>query len=501
MSTSLGHYLPRFIAPWTETATGVEIETFHGIITFEGMCPTTMSKIEIACDGSTTLAQLTRQLSNDADPEQVTQLLELLIERGVLVNARSVNKVTDKHKPNKIRILAPSGNILEKLHLPYSILYGRVGERTWSSAHSNTNACAREKLISEIAEWEAWSPTIERTTHVARATSIPRFVDPRHIISYAKSQYANNMFDLTPFDPDQEYEWILGHNYRNEDEVFFLADTVLYPYASRYPRYCFSTSSGCAAHVERSLAIEHAIYELIERDAFMIFWLNKLDRPTILFESLPSTLRERVAAIRQLGFTVVLTDITMDLAPVVLVTVADTSGTYMTSGLGSGRHFLDAIRGALAEVEIALLHILNKESIFVEQIEPHDVQSLAQHEQLHQCGSYRSESHFLFDTSKPHILYDKLHSQTNTKSEIIETLLRKGFQIYLVDASSWKLDVLLPAHRYIVRVFVPGLVPLSFGYGHEPLGMDRLCSVPFNLGYRKKVAHPEELNRFPHPFN
>jgi len=46
----------------------------------------------------------------------------------------------------------------------------------------------------------------------------------------------------------------------------------------------------------------------------------------------------------------------------------------------------------------------------------------------------------------------------------------------------------------IVRVIVPGLVPVSFGYGTEPLGMPRLeC-----FGGRARPRYRKPL--FPHPF-
>ena len=49
----------------------------------------------------------------------------------------------------------------------------------------------------------------------------------------------------------------------------------------------------------------------------------------------------------------------------------------------------------------------------------------------------------------------------------------------------------------IVRSIVPGLVPMTFGFGQAPLGMKRLYEVASLFG--KKMSY-RLLNKFTHPF-
>jgi len=53
---------------------------------------------------------------------------------------------------------------------------------------------------------------------------------------------------------------------------------------------------------------------------------------------------------------------------------------------------------------------------------------------------------------------------------------------------------------HVVKVFVPGAVPLHPDHRYPWLGHRRLYDVPVSLGWRGDRAAPEELNPMPHPF-
>jgi ribosomal protein S12 methylthiotransferase accessory factor len=52
----------------------------------------------------------------------------------------------------------------------------------------------------------------------------------------------------------------------------------------------------------------------------------------------------------------------------------------------------------------------------------------------------------------------------------------------------------------VVKAVIPGLVPIAFGWGLEPLGLPRLRKVPTVCGLRRTELALDQLNRFPHPF-
>jgi hypothetical protein len=72
--------------------------------------------------------------------------------------------------------------------------------------------------------------------------------------------------------------------------------------------------------------------------------------------------------------------------------------------------------------------------------------------------------------------------------EVLVADLRKG-------------DALLEQTPFqVVKVAVPGLVPLTFGWGLQPLGLPRVRSAPKACGLRRTELALPRLNRFPHPF-
>ena len=52
----------------------------------------------------------------------------------------------------------------------------------------------------------------------------------------------------------------------------------------------------------------------------------------------------------------------------------------------------------------------------------------------------------------------------------------------------------------VIRTIIPGLIPMYFDTGPEPLGMKRLYSLPKKLGCLGRKLDIKEINKFPHPF-
>ncbi len=493
-------YIPRFAATWTHTENSIEVSTVGEIISFVDMPVKLMLQIEGYCSGENSLEEVVELLSSEWDKVEVVSLLELLIDKYILVNSLTINPTSQSNRLSRIKSIVPNEETRTLFKLPYEVIYGNTGSGIWSSAQSSDFSVARDKLISEIAEWGAWSNSVDRPTFVGDSGSISKYIHPDSVVSYHDSQYTDDSFKLTRFDTKSVYEWVEGRNVISDGKVFFLADNVLYPYTPKHARHSFATSSGCAAHTNRSDAIKHAVYELVERDAFMIYWLNKLDCPSIQIESLPKDILPRIRLIQSFGYNIVLKYICMGISPVVMVAVQDSLGNYVTMGLSASNNLFDMVYSAISEVEIALMHIFGLDKVNTS-IEPNEVVSLTQHEELHRQGKYRDQTDFIFDQSSKSLLYRDLIAQCEDISDIIQSVVNNDLTVYIVDATEWNLDILLPDHRYIVRAIVPGLIPLSFGFNLEPLGMCRIYDVPCSLGYRKNKTPFEELNRFPHPFN
>src|SRR3989344_3167169 len=85
------------------------------------------------------------------------------------------------------------------------------------------------------------------------------------------------------FDHSTRFSWTRAISFIDEKQFFVPAQLVflLYETLEGEPIIRGMTTSGAAAGSSREMAAYNAICEAIERDSFMIFWLNKLTSPVI----------------------------------------------------------------------------------------------------------------------------------------------------------------------------------------------------------------------------
>ena len=98
------------------------------------------------------------------------------------------------------------------------------------------------------------------------------------------------------------------------------------------PCYFVADSNGCAAAETKEDAVRRALLEVIERDAFAIWWFNRVARPALSFTD-DSMLCEIATALRTEERTLVLMNITNDIGvPVVAAYSADAKGSRIYLG-------------------------------------------------------------------------------------------------------------------------------------------------------------------------
>jgi len=81
--------------------------------------------------------------------------------------------------------------------------------------------------------------------------------------------------------------------------------------------------------------------------------------------------------------------------------------------------------------------------------------------------------------------------------ELLDRFSRKGYRLFTVPLYLSK-EYGGNGGLHIIRSIVPGMVPMTFGFRHEPAGMERIYEVGKELGNRKLSYR--ELTKFPHPF-
>jgi ribosomal protein S12 methylthiotransferase accessory factor len=125
---------------------------------------------------------------------------------------------------------------------------------------------------------------------VASASELgPDAVEPRRFALFSDSQYLGARFPFRPFAADSRVAWVEGLSLPDRvpcwlpAELVFLGDTVV----SGCRRIGYATSSGMACAETIDDALVRGLCEVLERDAFMIVWANRLSLPLLEWSGEP----------------------------------------------------------------------------------------------------------------------------------------------------------------------------------------------------------------------
>jgi len=250
------------------------------------------------------------------------------------------------------------------------------------------------------------------------------------------------------------------------------------------------TSSGLAAHTDPAAARERAFHELVERDAFMWTWIQRVSRERVRPRSAPAGARALAARVGRAGWATHWVNLSLEAGPVLLCCLV-----HERDGLtvGAAADADPAVALARATAEAATL-ALGLDGGGAEPPRPRDVRGPRDHALLHRDPARAAEHGFLYASGEELELGDVPAGG----GDVAARLHALGF-------APLAADLTIPAVRpfHVVRALAPGLLPLTFGYGTEPLGMPRArgpVDLPDGrrLGLRLGAGQPGIV--IPHPF-
>lgn len=383
--------------------------------------------------------------------------------------------------------------------LPFSMVFTRLKSQKseeWACGRAKNPYIALSKASSEAYEWNACG-CIPHNLVRAPFKGLDNAIDPRRIVRYHRGQYIRNNFPLKLFNDGRECLWKDGRNAMTGETVYILSDCIYFPYVPKTPRYTFANSSGTAAHLDWNEAVKRATLELVERDAFMVIWLNRLTMPLIRMESLPQDTQIRIRTLQNVGFKVIVKNFTLDLTPVVFV-FAQNKDLPMTTCAGcSDFEAISALDHALMEVEAAVYCRLSGQQ--AKSIQPQEVRYTDEHGALYEQRQFFCQADFLFRGGVVLRFTDVGKNAPKTWQELTEQFKTMKCPLITISLSQPK-NQEQARNLNIVKVFVPGIIPMSFRYGIEPCGMERIYSIPVRLGYRGIPMPYRKLTKFPHPY-
>lgn len=362
------------------------------------------------------------------------------------------------------------------------------------------------------------------TVHGSYADVADDAVDPACLGLHEPEWYGHPSFEPVPYTPDTPTTWVWGWSTRERRRVL-VPEHVAYWHAGRADeRFLYESSNGCAVGGTLAEAVLYGLFEVVERDAFLLAWYSRTrlrliegaDDPDLLH--LTDLLAER-------GLRLRLFDLTSDLAvPTVLATVTATEeavreGRAPALSLATGTH-PDPRRALMAAVEETATNALMypkwvrmRPSVSVERCRPmlDDftlVRTLEDHTGLHGLWEARPLWEFL-DHPSGSVGLDRLtagrppsFAGTDLASVLrarLAAVHERGLDVVVVDQSSAPYTE--ASGTRAVKVIVPGALPMTFGHAHRRTrSLERLtrASTLFEGGVPWEA--PGRTYPAPHPF-
>jgi ribosomal protein S12 methylthiotransferase accessory factor len=279
------------------------------------------------------------------------------------------------------------------------------------------------------------------------------------------------------FDPSAKIDWSPVWSLR-DGRFKYLPTSVLY-FFYRGPGHMPSDSNGCAAGNTLEEAIVQGFLELVERDAYAIWWYNRLQRPQIDLDQFEDYyIRDLRAQLAETGRRLWLLDVTSDLGVPTYVAI--------THWMDQGRENIEFGSGAHFDTRIASLRALTELNQFLSIGMMGGAKS--DKSSLDGVTPLRLQDYpFLIPTNAPTTQQGLSEfGSLNTREQVmacVKLAERAGLDFLVLNQT--RPDIGVP----IVRVVVPGL-----RHFYRRFAPGRLYDVPVKLGLRDKPTPESELN-------
>jgi ribosomal protein S12 methylthiotransferase accessory factor len=312
-------------------------------------------------------------------------------------------------------------------------------------------------------------------------------------------------FPFAPFRRSTRLRFVEGFSLSDGGPAFLPAQLVYLRQDSGEPKIGYSTSNGLACGPTLAEAVLAALLEVVERDAMMLVWTNRLSLPRLTWLDDP-TLRDidrRAFAVTGLEYTAIDASVFFGV-PAAVGVVHGAPGDRAALGIGAGcaPTVHDAWRACLAEafaVHRWLRGLLADEPAIPERVE--DVRSLEDHTLFHGTSDRADAVAFLEASVDERRATDVPDIPGDTPGEVVAEIVRRlderGVGAYAVDVTSPDVDEL---GLKVARVVTPQLCALDVDGAAPYRGGERLYRAAFEAGLVEAPLAFDDLNPLPHPY-
>ena len=404
----------------------------------------------------------------------------------------------------------PAAAAPEPAHARLAVAHARYAsahpQQVWYDAERWTHGAAptpdEARLVAVAEALERYCGTFTPTPAVLAAYDEvgQDALWPPDLPLFSARQYAQPGFPFDAFNPHDVHPWCWGFNLTRQRAQLVPQDAVRYGPAPS--RLLHESSSGVAAHTSPEAALLGATLEVVERDALMIVWLNRISPPLVELDRHPDRfLAEAKEEIRQSGYQFRLADLTTDIGIPVMLAIAtreDMAAPALILGAGAALEPTTAARKAMRELLGGIRGWQAVDWSAPELLRTDDVHELADHARAYYHPAWLSRAEFLWSTAARTVLRNGRPTQPTPHDAVassVERLRTADLDLVAVDLTTP--DVARHGMT-VVRAVVPGAQPIGFGPTGTRLGGRRLYEAPAKMGYASSETTEASLNLDPH---
>jgi AraC-like DNA-binding protein len=313
----------------------------------------------------------------------------------------------------------------------------------------------------------------------------------------------------------------LGYSFFDRDQVYWGGERRAFGTVGKTQ----TTTNGCAGYFTKDGAIVGAMLELIQRDGFIVYWLNtispkKIDVDTFVKELQlkdPQDLSQKekdliklIDKLKKHNISYYFLDITTDIKVPSVCAVASielNGETNYVIGAASGFDASSTLLSACFESMTGLSRLFSKE-VFVlpDDYKPFSDKAidLEKRTQIYRCK--KNNVHFeFFIASKEMISIDdwlgglEIHKTEKEQRKYIENIFREKARIskdFIPYFYVFNNKLLKELNYFVVRVICKGLYSIYLNEQYGDPSHPRLAQFVKDCGY----AHIAKPNIWPHPF-
>ncbi|MBV8061883.1 MAG: YcaO-like family protein [Alphaproteobacteria bacterium] len=397
-----------------------------------------------------------------------------------------INTISHRHELDRFGLTMYQTRVCD-----FSTLYGR----RWPSCEGGLGIDfsperAMQACVSESIERYCLGYTNPEKIQLISPDSIDQATKEQlHKAGYGSSQTNTQHTFLDPFAEDA-YSISLTPVLA-EGPIYWPASQVFIPFTLQ-KSVGEITSTGVAAHTDKSRAIISGALEIIERDAIMINFYKALPHyevsvDTVLGSSNDGLLKNLLGKIRDEYSVRIFKQHTDIDVPVYLTYIwtGDIPNAHFGIGACAGLTSSHAIRKALCES--LFTYFYSKFLMDQRTRNKEEINSLQRHFLYYQNSSDLAELTRV-DATIPWV------EETVTPEHLFEQIKRAGYSIYSFDLTAPDVRHVTPIT--VTRTVIPGFIDLCVEQRHLRSQLKRFTDLPFKLG----LGGCTGLRDAPHPF-